>query len=92
MTESRTARVRGSEESAKPVLEVRGLTLTTSGGAEVVGDVSFSIGPGEILSIVGESGSGKTAVALALMGHTRPGMHVSGGTVRVGGKDILCHS
>lgn len=92
MTESRTARVRGSEESAEPVLEVRGLTLTTSSGAEVVGDVSFSIGPGEILSIVGESGSGKTAVALALMGHTRPGMHVSGGTVRVAGKDILSTS
>ncbi|MBQ1850040.1 MAG: ATP-binding cassette domain-containing protein, partial [Lachnospiraceae bacterium] len=37
-------------------------------GPEVVKDVSFTIGDGEILGVVGESGSGKSVTALTLMG------------------------
>ncbi len=37
-------------------------------GPEVVKDVSFEIGDGEILGVVGESGSGKSVTALTLMG------------------------
>jgi peptide/nickel transport system ATP-binding protein len=55
----------------------------------VISDVSFEIAPGEILGVVGESGSGKTTVGLALLGHARPGLTISGGSVLLGGRDIL---
>jgi len=38
---------------------------------------------------VGESGSGKSTVGLALLGHTRRGARITGGEVRVEGRDIL---
>ena len=38
------------------------------GRKNVVNQVSFAVGPGEIVGIVGESGSGKSMTALALMG------------------------
>ncbi len=58
----------------------------------VVSDVSFEIAPGEILGVVGESGSGKTTVGLALLGHARRGLSISGGSVLLGGRDLLALS
>ncbi len=58
----------------------------------VVSDVSFEIASGEILGVVGESGSGKTTVALALLGHARRGLAIAGGSVLLGGRDILALS
>ncbi len=55
----------------------------------VISDLSFEIEPGEILGVVGESGSGKTTVGLALLGHARRGLAISGGSVLLGGRDIL---
>jgi peptide/nickel transport system ATP-binding protein len=51
----------------------------------VVEDVSFHVGPGEVLGLVGESGSGKTTTALALLGYARPGVHIAAGTIEVAG-------
>jgi peptide/nickel transport system ATP-binding protein len=54
-----------------------------NGGGDVVDDVNFSLGSGQMLGLVGESGSGKTTVALALLGYARRGLRISGGSVLV---------
>ena len=69
---------------------VDGLTIALAAtGTDVVSDVSFSIGRGEILGVVGESGSGKTTVGLALLGHARRGLRITGGSVLLDGQDVL---
>jgi oligopeptide/dipeptide ABC transporter ATP-binding protein len=75
--------------SAPPVIRVDGLSLALHTGEPVVEDVSFSVGPGQILGLVGESGSGKTTTALALLGFTRAGVEVRAGGIEVGGEPIL---
>ncbi len=57
--------------SAHPVLTVRGLTVRLPDDADrdfAVEDVSFEVGPGEIVCVVGESGSGKSVTAHTVMG------------------------
>jgi peptide/nickel transport system ATP-binding protein len=72
------------------VLEVKDLRIEVEGrGVDIVDEVSFHIAAGEVLGLVGESGSGKTTVGLALLGHTRRGARISGGTVTVDGREIL---
>ncbi|TDY47897.1 peptide/nickel transport system ATP-binding protein [Alicyclobacillus sacchari] len=46
--------------------------------------VSFSIGPGEVLSLVGESGSGKSTIGKALVRMIEP----ADGSILVGGRDV----
>ncbi len=50
-------------------------------GPEVVKNVSFTIGDGEILGVVGESGSGKSVTALTLMGLVSESAHVTSGEI-----------
>src|SRR5690348_11988103 len=71
-------------------LEVRDLEIRTGRqGPPVVSGVSFAVQAGQVLGLVGESGSGKTTVALALLGHTRRGLRISAGEVRLDGTDLL---
>ena len=79
-----------------PLVSVRDLTIgaTTDAGrkVQIIKGVSFDVMPGEIVALIGESGSGKTTIALSLMGHTRPGCAITGGTIRVGRHDVTAMS
>jgi oligopeptide/dipeptide ABC transporter ATP-binding protein len=66
------------------LLEVRNLTVEfprsggEGGSLVAVRDLSFSIGPGEVLGVVGESGSGKSITSLAVMGLLPPQARTQG--------------
>ena len=55
---------------------------------DVVDEIGLEIYPGEVLGLVGESGSGKTTVGMALLGQVRRGGAVSGGAIRIDGRDL----
>lgn len=74
-------------------IEIRDLKIeaTTDSGrrVEIIKGVSLDVAEGEIVALIGESGSGKTTIALTLMGYTRAGCRITGGSVSVGGKDMV---
>jgi peptide/nickel transport system ATP-binding protein len=71
-------------------VSVSGLRIDLAGTSiPIVDEVSFQISAGEILGLVGESGSGKTTVGMALLGHSRSGLRISAGSVRLADKDVL---
>ena len=75
-----------------PLLEVRDLTLhyaTPRGPVRAVDGVSFALEAGEALGVVGESGCGKTSLALALLRLLPRNVHAYGGSVRLGGTELL---
>lgn len=84
--------------SSTPILEVTGLSkrfdlpgtrlFGPKQTIEVVSNVSFSIGRGEILGLVGESGSGKTTIGRLVMRLLDP----TSGTVLFDGTDLTALS
>jgi ABC-2 type transport system ATP-binding protein len=68
-----------------PVVSIRGLTKTYSGGAMALKAVDLDIRQGEILALLGPNGAGKTTLISIVCGITTP----SAGTVTVGGHDIV---
>lgn len=67
-------------------LEVKNFSVEV-GGREVVKNVSFRIGKGEITAIVGPNGSGKSSLAYAIMGH--PEYRVLHGSAHLGATNLL---
>jgi NitT/TauT family transport system ATP-binding protein len=61
--------------AAAPVLEVTGLGVTYGSGrdaVEAIGEVSFTVKPGEFTCVVGPSGCGKTTLLKVISGLLRP--------------------
>jgi microcin C transport system ATP-binding protein len=75
--------------SAVNLLEVDHLTVRF-GASTVVGDVSFSIAPGEKFALVGESGSGKSITALSVLRLVDAA--ITSGAIRFEGADLLKRS
>ncbi|MEV7619085.1 dipeptide/oligopeptide/nickel ABC transporter permease/ATP-binding protein [Microbacterium sp. NPDC089321] len=75
---------------AAPLLEVQDLCISfpRHGDVDVVDHVSFTVRPGETMSLVGESGCGKSITSLAIMGLLDPKASVRG-RILFDGRDLL---
>lgn len=78
-----------SQATESAVVTVRDLTVTSSGGTELVEGVSLDVAQGEIVGLVGESGSGKSLTALAIAHLIPDGLQVQGDEITVSGLDML---
>jgi ATP-binding cassette subfamily B protein len=74
----------GTPLAEPPSLAFRGLTFSYPGRDPVLRDVSFSVGPGELVAVVGPTGAGKTTLGLLLARLREP----PPGTVWVDGHDV----
>jgi len=74
------------------VLKVENLKIhffTRKGIVYAVDDISFTLKKGETLGLVGESGCGKTTTVLGLMKMVPTPGKITGGSILIGGKDII---
>ncbi|MEF2229824.1 MAG: ABC transporter ATP-binding protein [Pseudodesulfovibrio sp.] len=65
------------------ILDTAGVCFSYN-GSPVFSEVSFRVGPGEIVSVVGPNGAGKSTLLKCLNGLLAP----AGGTVSIDGRDI----
>jgi peptide/nickel transport system ATP-binding protein len=76
----------------EPLIDIRNLRVAAAIGngaeTEIVKGVSFAVNRGEVMGLIGESGSGKTTIALSVMGYTRFGCRISGGSIRIGETEV----
>lgn len=75
-----------------PVLELHDISVTYSGIARAVSEVSLTVRPGEVVGLIGESGSGKSTLAHSILGLLPQGAEVTGGSMRLAGTDVLAAS
>ena len=77
--------------NVKPILEINNLSIVypyVKNVCNVVTNVSFSVYPGQFISIVGESGSGKSTLVSSIIGLLPSDGYISGGTINFEGVDI----
>ena len=85
----------GQGESARPLLEIKGLKTyfyTEDGVLTAVDDVSFSVAPGEVFSLVGESGCGKSVTSLSILRLVDPPGRIVAGEALLDGEDLFLKS
>ncbi|WP_031082072.1 ATP-binding cassette domain-containing protein [Streptomyces sp. NRRL WC-3549] len=70
------------------LLDLSGLTLSTTDGTTLVDDLSLSLARGERLGLIGESGSGKSLTALAVLGLLPEGITATG-SIELAGTQIV---
>jgi peptide/nickel transport system ATP-binding protein len=78
--------------SAMPMVSLRDLTVTFTGGrapVQAVNGVSLDVARGEVVALIGESGSGKSVTLRTLLRLHPPRRTRLGGQVRVGDQDVL---
>ncbi|MDQ8046574.1 MAG: ATP-binding cassette domain-containing protein [Patulibacter sp.] len=78
-------------DAPAPLLRVEGLRVSVPGAngpVDAVHGVDFELRRGESLGLVGESGSGKTLTCRAILGELPGATAVSGGAVRLDGRDV----
>ncbi len=78
-------------DSKTALLSVRNLRVdlrSWRGNLAAIRDVSFDIGPGEVLSIVGESGAGKSLTGGAIINLLVPPLRLENGEVWLDGRRI----
>jgi peptide/nickel transport system ATP-binding protein len=81
-----------SKISASALLEVEGLRVsatTPRGEVALLHGVDLVVPPRARVGVVGESGSGKSITASAILQLLPAGVHVTGGSIRFGGRDLL---
>src|SRR5471032_2412148 len=74
------------------VLEVENLQTEfhlRSANVKAVEGVSFSVNAGECVGLVGESGCGKSTTGLSIMKLLPQVGHVTGGSIRLSGRDLV---
>jgi peptide/nickel transport system ATP-binding protein len=75
-----------------PILDIKGLTVTFTGGAKPVralDGVDLTLGRGEVVALLGESGSGKSVTLRSVLRLHAPGRSRVEGSIRVDGTDVM---
>ena len=81
--------------TAGPMVRLRDLSVTFSGGRKpvhAVSGVSLDVRRGEVVALIGESGSGKSVTMRTLLRLHPERRTRMGGTVQVAGRDVLAMS
>jgi peptide/nickel transport system ATP-binding protein len=81
--------------SAEPMVRLRDLSVTFSGGRKpvhAVSGVSLEVQRGEVVALIGESGSGKSVTMRTLLRLHPERRTRMGGQVQVAGRDVLAMS
>ncbi len=56
---------------------------------EIVKGISFDLEKGKVIGLIGESGAGKSTIGLAALAYGRSGVRITGGEIRLDGRNIL---